>query len=166
MKKIGTIVRYYPADNDGQIVDRNGAKFFPALITQTNEGDTRVNLCVFSWNGIAPVIGVDPVPENFDPDQPRDFGFYQVPDDAVNFGFGDAISSEQAAEIAESIKKTQAMIESHAQSFDDVTKKIIDDCNHRIEVLTDLVNNYSSDMSNRIAELEKRLNGEPDKKKK
>lgn len=142
MKKIGTIVHYFPADKDEQIIDCNGSSFFPAVITQENEGGTHVNLCVFSWNGIAPVLNICQAPDDFDPQQPRDVGVYKIiePDDVVDLG-------NAGSRIEASIKETQKMIEDHAAMYEAANKKIIDD--------TDLVNQYAKDLSNRVAELEK-----------
>lgn len=122
--KPGQIVTYYPADNDQAVADRNSAKSFPAIITQTFEGSPRVNLIVFVWNGLSPVHSIEPVPEGMDMNEPHDHPYLEISEQS---GFG-----EIGSEIMESIADTQKQLKEHADSFAEANEKIVKDVNEII----------------------------------
>lgn len=158
MKK-GQIVTYYPGISDVAVADRNGANSFPAIITQLfeppvnentdadkvmNAPPLTANLCVFLWNGMSPVLGVQLAPEGMDMNEPHENSYFAADAESADLG-------DMGPQIMESIAKTQQQLETHAANYAEANKAIGEAMNQNVKELTELCNG----LIERIAVLEK-----------
>lgn len=150
--KPGQLVKYYPADNDPAVADRNSAKFFPAIITQTFEGSPMLNLIVFVWNGISPVHSIQPIPEGLDINERHDTAYYGPLSESDSMIDDDADINEKLKTVQDSIVETQRMLNQHAETYATANEAIGKAMNQNVQSLTELVNNYQNELSKRISD--------------
>lgn len=130
--KPGQLVKYYPAVNDPAVADRNSAKFFPAIVTQTFDDSTRLNLIVFVWNGISPVHSIETVPEGLNVDEPHDHAYYGPLTDGDSMIDDDGDINVKLITVQDSIAETQEMLNRHAETYAEANKAIGEAMNQNV----------------------------------